>query len=154
NLFQYVGEFGVTEEGTQLLQMGLRYYSPKESRFVGPDPIGLFGGVNLYTYASNCPVSFIDPQGTNCFDFHNGVYQYADFSYYTVTPIPGVIVGGGVMYSPGRGFFPYIGGGIGIPGGSATLSRNTPSTGLNRQIQAGFGPSYVYGQDFNGNEYN
>jgi RHS repeat-associated protein len=39
-----------------------RYYDPGTGRFLSPDPIGLFGGVNLYTYAAN-PVGLVDPLG-------------------------------------------------------------------------------------------
>ncbi|MCW5871445.1 MAG: RHS repeat-associated core domain-containing protein, partial [Candidatus Eremiobacteraeota bacterium] len=32
-------------------------------RFISRDPIGLEGGPNLYTYAANSPVNFVDPSG-------------------------------------------------------------------------------------------
>jgi RHS repeat-associated protein len=40
-----------------------RWYDPKTGRFLTQDPIGLAGGVNLYSYAGNNPVSFDDPFG-------------------------------------------------------------------------------------------
>src|SRR6266545_5316011 len=40
-----------------------RWYDPKTGRFLTQDPIGLAGGVNLYSYAGNNPVSFGDPFG-------------------------------------------------------------------------------------------
>jgi RHS repeat-associated protein len=40
-----------------------RYYDPGTTRFLSEDPIGLEGGVNLYTYVGNDPVSFNDPYG-------------------------------------------------------------------------------------------
>ncbi|QPE00209.1 RHS repeat protein [Salmonella enterica subsp. enterica serovar Typhimurium] len=42
-----------------------RYYAPECGRFVSQDPIGLKGGLNLYSYAPN-PLSWIDPLGLSC----------------------------------------------------------------------------------------
>jgi RHS repeat-associated protein len=42
-----------------------RYYDPDVGRFINQDPIGLFGGTNLYAYAPN-PVTWIDPWGWAC----------------------------------------------------------------------------------------
>lgn len=39
-----------------------RFYDPDIGRFTTPDPIGLKGGLNLYTYARN-PISYVDPLG-------------------------------------------------------------------------------------------
>jgi RHS repeat-associated protein len=41
-----------------------RYYDPKDSRFISPDPIGVVGGLNLYQYTRN-PVLWVDPFGLN-----------------------------------------------------------------------------------------
>lgn len=43
--------------------MGARYYDPLLGRFLSEDPIGIQGGLNLYTYAANNPVSMRDPSG-------------------------------------------------------------------------------------------
>jgi RHS repeat-associated protein len=40
-----------------------RWYDPSTGRFLTQDPIGLAGGVNLYSYAGNNPVGFTDPFG-------------------------------------------------------------------------------------------
>ena len=40
-----------------------RWYDPTTGRFLTQDPIGLAGGVNLYAYAGNDPISFSDPFG-------------------------------------------------------------------------------------------
>ncbi|TDB42669.1 hypothetical protein C5467_23640 [Photorhabdus khanii subsp. guanajuatensis] len=39
-----------------------RYYSPETGQYLLPDPLGLAGGVNPYSYVPN-PVSWIDPLG-------------------------------------------------------------------------------------------
>jgi RHS repeat-associated protein len=63
NSFEYVGQWGVTNEGNGLDLMGARYYSASEGRFVQQDPTGISGGINLYSYAGNSPVIYIDPTG-------------------------------------------------------------------------------------------
>ncbi|MEK7449906.1 MAG: RHS repeat-associated core domain-containing protein, partial [Planctomycetota bacterium] len=40
-----------------------RYYDPQVGRFISPDPIGIAGGLNLYTYVGNNPLSLSDPLG-------------------------------------------------------------------------------------------
>lgn len=40
-----------------------RWYDPASGRLLTQDPIGLAGGVNLYAYAGNNPVSYSDPYG-------------------------------------------------------------------------------------------
>ncbi len=41
--------------------MRARYYDPEVGRFISEDPAGLAAGVNLYAYAFNNPISYVDP---------------------------------------------------------------------------------------------
>ncbi len=57
----YTGQRFDSESG--LYYYKNRYYSPKLGRFLQPDPIGLLGGLNLYTYVENSPLNYTDPRG-------------------------------------------------------------------------------------------
>ncbi|MEM8721924.1 MAG: RHS repeat-associated core domain-containing protein [Cyanobacteria bacterium P01_G01_bin.39] len=68
NSFEYIGQWGVTEEVNGLDFMRARYYDSHSGRFVASDPIGLQGqDTNFYRYVNNDPVSYIDPEGTLAF---------------------------------------------------------------------------------------
>jgi RHS repeat-associated protein len=60
NRIQYTAR---ENDGTGLYYYRARYYDPRSKRFLSEDPIGLEGGVNLYTYVGNDPVSLNDPYG-------------------------------------------------------------------------------------------
>jgi RHS repeat-associated protein len=58
------GEYGYyfdKETGKSLV--GHRYYDPLVGRFVNRDPIDYNGGINLYSYAGNNPITERDPSG-------------------------------------------------------------------------------------------
>ena len=55
------------DKGAKLNHNGFRDYDPKLGRYVESDPIGLWGGLNPYTYVSNNPLRYIDPLGLEQF---------------------------------------------------------------------------------------
>ncbi len=63
NEFQFVGQFGIRQDGDDLVYMRNRFYMPSTGRFMNPDPIGMAGGINLYGYVLNDPVNLVDPDG-------------------------------------------------------------------------------------------
>jgi RHS repeat-associated protein len=50
-------------DGTGLYYYSARYYSPTLARFISEDPSGTGGGINLYEYAGDQPVTFEDATG-------------------------------------------------------------------------------------------
>lgn len=50
-------------DGTGLYYLRGRYYHPGTGRFLSEDPIGLAGGLNLYSFAGNSPLGARDPFG-------------------------------------------------------------------------------------------
>ncbi len=61
NNLRFAGQY--YDEETGLHYNYHRYYDPSIGRYLTPDPIGLAGGVNLYSYVLNNPVNFTDPNG-------------------------------------------------------------------------------------------
>ncbi len=61
---RYPGQYYDSETG--LHYNYFRYYDPKIGRYITADPIGLRAGPNVYTYASNNPIIYIDPFGLYC----------------------------------------------------------------------------------------
>jgi len=61
NRIRYAGR--ELEDETGLYYNNARWYDPTLHRFISQDPIGLEGGINLYSYVANDPVNFTDPSG-------------------------------------------------------------------------------------------
>jgi RHS repeat-associated protein len=65
NPFTFVGMYGVMDDGEGLYLMNRRHFDAVTGRFLQRDPVGIQGGLNLYAYAGNNPVTIIDPEGTD-----------------------------------------------------------------------------------------
>lgn len=63
DLFTFAGGLGIQDEGGGLFYMKNRFYDATTGRFLQRDPLGFEGGVNLYAYANNNPLSYLDPTG-------------------------------------------------------------------------------------------
>jgi RHS repeat-associated protein len=63
NSFEYVGQWGLMNEGNGLNFVRARYYSSGTGRFTSFDPLGQQGSVNFYQYALNNPSTFKDIDG-------------------------------------------------------------------------------------------
>ncbi len=61
NSYQFTGREWDRETG--LYYYRARYYDPLVGRFVSRDPIGIRGGINVYAYTNNNPLTFTDPLG-------------------------------------------------------------------------------------------
>lgn len=54
---------GLYDPNTNLVQFGARWYDPEIGRWISKDPSLFAGGNNLYEYAVNSPINFIDSNG-------------------------------------------------------------------------------------------
>lgn len=63
---QWEHSFKVNEDAPPLFANGHRDYRPGWGRYLQADPVGLRGGINLYSYAANDPLLYIDPRGLSC----------------------------------------------------------------------------------------
>ncbi len=64
-LFEYHPRFPgqYFDKETNLHYNYFRYYEPETGRYISPDPIGLAGGINVWGYVGQNPLSFTDPLG-------------------------------------------------------------------------------------------
>jgi RHS repeat-associated protein len=78
-----------------------RYYDPKLGRFVGEDPAGLRGGIDLYTYVGNNPVVYFDADGREpSRDRLYGVAKWVTRKYWEPTTTTNSEYGGWIYYNP------------------------------------------------------
>lgn len=68
NPFRFSTKYADAETG--LLYYGYRYYQPQTGRWLSRDPLGEAGGMNLYGFVGNNPVSKTDPLGLYEIDVH------------------------------------------------------------------------------------
>ena len=61
NNFRLPGQYYDAETGLHYNMF--RYYDPATGRYITADPIGLSGGLNLYSYVNGNPVNAVDPLG-------------------------------------------------------------------------------------------
>jgi len=59
-----------TDDETDLVYYGFRYYQPDTGKWIGQDPIAESGGVNLSAFNSNDAVNQVDAQGLYEIDVH------------------------------------------------------------------------------------
>lgn len=73
NGLRYVGLGNVySDHDVGLQYMWNRWYDPQLGRFISRDPIGFAGGLNLYSYSRNNPMSRVDPMGLCSENHTNG----------------------------------------------------------------------------------
>ena len=96
NPFRYRGYYFDYETGLYYLQT--RYYDPETGRFISADSIDYLdpetlGGLNLYAYCGNNPVTAIDPNGTAWWHWVVGALVVAALVALTVVSAGGFAAG-------------------------------------------------------------
>ena len=74
--FRFAGQYEDKESG--LYYNRFRYYDKDTGQYISPDPIGLLGGLNPYSYVHS-PTKFIDPLGLAGGIGNKGEYCKPDF---------------------------------------------------------------------------
>lgn len=86
-----------------------RWYDPLTKRFMSPDPLGVFGGVNLYAFAGSDPLNRRDAFGLR--ECYEGETQHADSPTYIhgcqSAPIPDYLRSGFSPHPSDRGGRPW-----------------------------------------------
>ena len=79
---RFPGQYADAESGTYYNLM--RDYDPRLGRYLTPDPLGLYDGVNLFAYVHNNPVSGIDRYGM----YDEMVHYYVTYFLALVAGLP------------------------------------------------------------------
>ncbi len=65
--YGFAGAHGYQQDPTgdafPFMHVGARYYDPATGRFLQRDPIGIAGGLNVYSYVGSRPTVAVDPEG-------------------------------------------------------------------------------------------
>ncbi|MBQ0753246.1 MAG: hypothetical protein KBT87_14495 [Gammaproteobacteria bacterium] len=100
-LFGFAG--GLQDIDTGLIRYGFRDYDSRIGRWTARDPIGLSGGLNVYGYVGQNPLSNVDPSGLVTFELGDRQFNPGGPSQGIVTFKPtldvnsdGSIEGGGI----------------------------------------------------------
>ena len=101
-----------------------RYYDPELGRFISEDPVGLAGGINMFAYAGNDPVTYTDPFGLE--PCEPGEYQHAD-DYHGANGKLVVVTHGCIDKTSGYAANPGDRGGSSPMGGVGVLNGSWPS---------------------------
>ncbi len=94
NNLRFPGQYEDVETGLHYNRF--RYYDSIIGKYLGVDPKGLYGGINLYTYALSNPLNLIDPNGLfSMVSFRNivNIINILDVIPIGMIPVVGQIVG-------------------------------------------------------------
>jgi len=82
NRYEFNGLTGVSEDPDGTLFMRARNYETAYGRFISEDPLYISGDFqNLYRFAFNDPISFVDPNGENLLSISFGTKLYTAAKY-------------------------------------------------------------------------
>jgi len=74
NPFRFSSKY--TDDETDLLYYGYRYYSSEMGRWLSRDPAGTEGGINAYSFVRNTAIRRVDPLGLREYQPWGGVQMY------------------------------------------------------------------------------